>query len=201
MEDLRVDPIHNKCLRFLLREMSRLGPFEVGQIKAHLHHGLSGAAILGILKKPDGRTPWNHQTVYNAIDKLKEDPSWRGDREDPSCRAFAWPGQMGSGPGLVAIYTKSRRGRPSDGAVSGLVSWETLAAWAMADDSKKQAGNKRLVESEQAHHPCATPCLQGRLYVVFKPVVVCRCRRGDWAGHAACGGARHGRKRRGGRGL
>jgi len=64
--------------------MSRLGPFEVGQIKAHLHHGLSGAAILGILKKPDGKTTWNHQTVYNAIDKLTEDPSWRGDREEGS---------------------------------------------------------------------------------------------------------------------
>ena len=48
--------------------MSQLGPFEVGQIKAHLHHGLTGAAILGILKKPDGKTGWSHQTIYSAID-------------------------------------------------------------------------------------------------------------------------------------
>lgn len=64
--------------------MSRLGPFEVGQIKAHLHDGLTGAAILGILKKPDGKTPWSHQAVYSAIDKLSENPAWRREREEGS---------------------------------------------------------------------------------------------------------------------
>jgi hypothetical protein len=48
--------------------MSQLGPFEVGQIKAHLHDGLTGADILRILKKPDGKTGWSPQVVYNAID-------------------------------------------------------------------------------------------------------------------------------------
>jgi len=64
--------------------MSRLGPFEVGQIKAHLYDGLSGADILRILKKPDGKTPWSHQALYSAIDKLQENPSWRGEREEGS---------------------------------------------------------------------------------------------------------------------
>ena len=53
------------CLA-LLRVMARLGPFEVGQIKAHLHHGLSGADIVGILKKPDGKTTWSTQAVYDV---------------------------------------------------------------------------------------------------------------------------------------
>ena len=64
--------------------MSQLGPFEVGQIKAHLHHGLGGAAILGLLKKPDGKSAWCPSTIYSAIDRLVEDPSWRGDREEGS---------------------------------------------------------------------------------------------------------------------
>jgi DNA-binding PadR family transcriptional regulator len=45
---------------------------------------LTGAAILEILKKPDRKTRWSNQTVYTAIDKLKEDPSWRGEREEGS---------------------------------------------------------------------------------------------------------------------
>ena len=64
--------------------MARLGPFEVGQIKAHLHHGLAGAAIVGILKKPDGVSPWSNTAIYDAIDKLEADPSWRGEREEGS---------------------------------------------------------------------------------------------------------------------
>ena len=35
--------------------MSQLTPFEVGQIKAHVHHGMSGAAISKVLRKPDGK--------------------------------------------------------------------------------------------------------------------------------------------------
>jgi len=68
-------------LLFVFGAMSQLGPFEVGQIKAHLHHGLKGAAIVELLKKPDGKSLWSNTAVYSAIDKLVEDPSWRGDRE------------------------------------------------------------------------------------------------------------------------
>ena len=56
----------------MLSTMSHLGPFELGQIKAHLYHGLSGAEIARILKKPDGKSEWKKQAIYNAIDKLAE---------------------------------------------------------------------------------------------------------------------------------
>ena len=46
---------------FRLVAMAHLGPFEVGQIKAHLYDGLTGPQILGILKKPDGKTGWSKQ--------------------------------------------------------------------------------------------------------------------------------------------
>ena len=68
----------------MLSTMSHLGPFELGQIKAHLYHGLSGAEIARILKKPDGKSEWKKQAIYNAIDKLAENPSWRGEREEGS---------------------------------------------------------------------------------------------------------------------
>ena len=39
------------CLVFSLPDqMSQLSPFEVGQIKAHVHHGMSGAAISRITR-------------------------------------------------------------------------------------------------------------------------------------------------------
>ena len=68
----------------LLCVMSQLGPFEIGQIKAHLYHELTGATIVDILKKPDGKSLWSNTTIYSAIDKLVENPSWRGEREEGS---------------------------------------------------------------------------------------------------------------------
>ena len=68
----------------MLHTGARLGPFEVGQIKAHLHHGLSGAAIVKILKKPDCKSSWSAQAVYDAIAKLNEQPTWRGERAEGS---------------------------------------------------------------------------------------------------------------------
>ena len=49
------------CTRFLLVSLAgmanaRLTPFEIGQIKAHVYHGLKGAAISRVLKKPDGKS-------------------------------------------------------------------------------------------------------------------------------------------------
>ena len=72
------------CFAFcfaILSIMFRLGAFEVGQIKAHMHHGLSGADIVRIMKKPDGKTPWSQQAVYDAMNKLEENVEWRGERE------------------------------------------------------------------------------------------------------------------------
>ncbi len=59
--------------------MARLGPFEIGQIKAHLHHGLGPTAIAGLVKKADG-TNVSPQAVCDAKAKLEGDPAWRGER-------------------------------------------------------------------------------------------------------------------------
>lgn len=61
-------------------------PFEVGQIKAHVHHGLSAAAISRLLVKPDGKNYWSERAVGDAITKLEENPTWRGERQKGSGR-------------------------------------------------------------------------------------------------------------------
>ena len=65
--------------------MARLSAFEVGQIKAHLHHGLGPTAIAGIVLKADG----SHVSVQGVCDteaKLEADPAWRGERAAGSGR-------------------------------------------------------------------------------------------------------------------
>ena len=58
----------------------QIGPFEVGQIKAHVSHGLGPTGICKRLgRKPGKRTRWNKQTIANAIAKLAENPEWRGE--------------------------------------------------------------------------------------------------------------------------
>ena len=64
--------------------MYQLSPFDVGQIKAHLHHGLSGAAISRTMVKPDGKSEWSEQAMQDAMRKLEEQPSWRGERVEGS---------------------------------------------------------------------------------------------------------------------
>ena len=59
--------------------MSRLSPFEVGQIKAHLYHDMGPTAIASIVKKADGQFV-SKQAVCNVISKLEADPKWRGER-------------------------------------------------------------------------------------------------------------------------
>ena len=63
--------------------MARLTPFEIGQIKAHLHDGLSPTDIAGIVKKSDGRNV-SVQGVCDAKAKLEGDPKWRGERKPGS---------------------------------------------------------------------------------------------------------------------
>ena len=58
--------------------------FKIGQIKAHLYHGLGTTAISRILTKPDGRSHWSDTSVQNQIDKLAESPRWRGTRQEGS---------------------------------------------------------------------------------------------------------------------
>ena len=64
--------------------MARLTPWEYGQIKAHMYHGLDGAKISRILLKPDRRNHWSETAIQNAVNKIEEDPDFRGEREEGS---------------------------------------------------------------------------------------------------------------------
>ena len=64
----------------------QLGPFEMGQVKAHLSHGLSAAEISRRVFKPDGQTHYGETAISNCIDKLRQQPKWRGEREKGSGR-------------------------------------------------------------------------------------------------------------------
>ena len=64
---------------FIGINMSQLSPFDIGQVKAHLHHGLKGAAISRIMVKADGKSRWSEQAIQDAIKKLESNPKWRGE--------------------------------------------------------------------------------------------------------------------------
>ena len=50
-------------------------------MKAHMHHGLGASAIAAILAKTDGRTHWSDRAVSAVMAKLRDDTSWRGERD------------------------------------------------------------------------------------------------------------------------
>ena len=60
--------------------------FEVGQVKAHAHHGLGASAISRILLTRDGKNKFSIQGVADILDKLEDEPTWRGEREEGSGR-------------------------------------------------------------------------------------------------------------------
>lgn len=64
----------------------QLSPFDVGQIKAHMYHGLGAADIVRIMRKPSGRKKWSLAAIATAVRKLTENPKWRGEREEGSGR-------------------------------------------------------------------------------------------------------------------
>jgi hypothetical protein len=64
----------------------QLGPFELGQVKAHAYYGLSAAAIARIVTKPDG-TYFTDVTILRALAKISGDPAWRGERQAGSGRS------------------------------------------------------------------------------------------------------------------
>ena len=70
----------------LLRAMSshHLGPFEAGQVKAHMEHGLGCVAIAGKVFRADGKTPFGNTAIVNCMNKLRENSLWRGEREEGS---------------------------------------------------------------------------------------------------------------------
>ena len=58
----------------------QFSPFDVGQIAAHIYHGLGPAAIARILVKPDGKSMWSVVAISGVIQRLQEQPHWRGER-------------------------------------------------------------------------------------------------------------------------
>ena len=64
----------------------QLSPFEVGQVKAHLEHDLTAAEIARRVKKSDGKTTFGETAILNCINKLQENPRWRGERAEGSAR-------------------------------------------------------------------------------------------------------------------
>ena len=62
----------------------QLGPFEVGQVKAHMEHGLGCKKIAERVLKADGETTSGETAIVNCMNKLREDPSWRGERQEGS---------------------------------------------------------------------------------------------------------------------
>ena len=53
--------------------MARLTPFEIGQVNAHLHHGLGATAIAGLVTKTDGASA-SAQAVCDVKTKLEDNP-------------------------------------------------------------------------------------------------------------------------------
>ena len=60
--------------------MYQLSPFEVGQIKAHMHHGCNAEAIRHLVTKADGKSLWTHQAISDTMRRIEDDRKWRGER-------------------------------------------------------------------------------------------------------------------------
>ena len=58
--------------------------FDVGQVKAHMHHGLGSTEISRIMLKADGVAKFSEQAILNAMNKLRSNPKWRGERASGS---------------------------------------------------------------------------------------------------------------------
>ena len=64
--------------------LSKLTPFEVGQVKAHMEHGLGCSAIAKRVFRSDGETPFGETAIVNCMNKLTKETDWRGEREEGS---------------------------------------------------------------------------------------------------------------------
>ena len=64
--------------------MSPISPFEVGQIKAHIQHGMKPAQISRIVFKDDGVSNWTEKRIQEIAANLAEDPHYRGERQEGS---------------------------------------------------------------------------------------------------------------------
>ena len=59
---------------------TQLTPFDVGQIAAHMHHGLGPLQISRLVKRADGTT-FSDTAISNAMEKLQNNKKWRGEQE------------------------------------------------------------------------------------------------------------------------
>lgn len=66
--------------------MAQLSAFDIGQIKAHLYHGLRPADICKIMVKDDGKTHWSWNAINDAVERLAAQPKWKGERAKGSGR-------------------------------------------------------------------------------------------------------------------
>ena len=64
--------------------MYQLSSFDYGQIKAHMHHGLGASAIAGIMVKADGKSHWSDTAISDAMQKLRDDAGFKGQRQPGS---------------------------------------------------------------------------------------------------------------------
>ena len=62
----------------------QLDRFDVGQVKAHMHHGLGSTSISQIMVKADGTSKFSEQAILDCMNKLKSNLKWRGDRQPGS---------------------------------------------------------------------------------------------------------------------
>ena len=52
----------------------QLSPFDVGQVEAHLQHGLKAAEIARVLVKSGGVSTWSDNAIKHVVDKLEAKP-------------------------------------------------------------------------------------------------------------------------------
>ena len=61
---------------------TQLDALAVGEVKAHVYHGLGATAISKIVRKPGKKKSlYSPTAIAGCIQKLKDDPQWRGDRK------------------------------------------------------------------------------------------------------------------------
>ena len=61
----------------------QMTPFEVGQVKAHMEHGLGCTKIARRVFKPDG-SEFGEQAISTCMHNLRENLDWRGERKKGS---------------------------------------------------------------------------------------------------------------------
>ena len=91
--------------------MAQFTAIEIGQIKAHAYHGMSGTAISRILFKPKSTSGRLNMTlsehaVQDAMRKLQHFPQWRGERDEGSGRPRETRGARWMPQGCRGVHSK-----------------------------------------------------------------------------------------------